>query len=102
MPCARRIAMPRNDAAPYYLLVKLLRSHDWTIRHELLLQVAGSMNHRQAGRMWGSVISSMSPDELLWGLDTSAMASASIAIVLRNKAKKQLTMHDVFNKRKNR
>jgi hypothetical protein len=44
----------------------------------------------------------MSPDELLWGLDTSAMASASIAIVLRNKAKKQLTMHDVFNKRKNR
>ena len=102
MPCARRIAMPRNDAAPYYWLVKLLRSHDWTIRHELLLQVAGSMNHRQAGRMWGLVISSMSPDELLWGLDTSAMASASIAIVLRNKAKKQLTMHDVFNKRKNR
>jgi hypothetical protein len=60
------------------------------------------MNHRQAGRMWGSVISSMSPDELLWGLDTSAMASASIAIVLRDKAKKQLTLHDVFNKRKNR
>ena len=102
MPCARRIALPRTDAAPYYWLVKLLRSHDWTIRHELLLQVAGSMNHRQAGRMWGSVISSMSPDELLWGLDTSAMASASIAIVLRNKAKKQLTLHDVFNKRKNR
>ena len=102
MPCARRIAMPRNDAAPYYWLVKLLRSHDWTIRHELLLQVAGSMNHRHAGHMWGLVISSMSPDELLWGLDTSAMASASIAIVLRNKAKKQLTMHDVFNKRKNR
>ena len=102
MPCARRIAMPRTDAAPYYWLVKLLRSHDWTIRHELLLQVAGSMNHRQAGRMWGSVISSMGPDELLWGLDTSAMASARIAIVLRNKAKKQLTMHDVFNKRKNR
>ena len=102
MPCARRIAMRRKGADPYYWLVKLLRSHDWTIRHELLLQVAGSMNHRQAGRMWGSVISSMSPDELLWGLDTSAMASASIAIVLRNKAKKQLTMHDVFNKRKNR
>ena len=94
--------MRRKGAAQYYWLVKLLRSHDWTIRHELLLQVAGSMNHRQAGRMWGSVISSMSPDELLWGLDTSAMASASIAIVLRNKAKKQLTMHDVFNKRKNR
>ena len=102
MPCARRIAMRRKGADPYYWLVKLLRSHDWTIRHELLLQVAGSMNHRQAGRMWGSVISSMSPDELLWGLDTSAMASASIAIVLRNKAKKQLTLHDVFNKRKNR
>ena len=79
-----------------------MRSHDWTIRHELLLQVAGSMNHRHAGRMWGLGIRSMSPDELLWGLDTSAMASENIAIVLRDKAKKQLTLHDVFNKRKNR
>jgi hypothetical protein len=52
--------------------------------------------------MWGSVISSMSPDELLWGLDTSARASAGIAIVLRDKAKKQLTLHDAFNKRRNR
>jgi hypothetical protein len=52
--------------------------------------------------MLGLVISSMSPDELLWGLDTSAMASAGIAIVLRDKAKKQLTLHDAFKKRKNR
>ena len=102
MPCARRIAMRSKGAAQYYWLVKLLRDHDWTVRHELLLQVAGSMNHRHAGRMWGLVISSMSPDELLWGLDTSAMASAGIAIVLRDKAKKQLTLHDVFNTRKNR
>ena len=102
MPCARRIAMRRKGAAQYYWLVKLLRSHDWTRRHELLLQVAGSMNHRHAGRMWGCVIGAMSPDELLWGVDTSAMASENIAIVLRDKAKKQLTLHDVFNKRKNR
>ena len=61
-----------------------------------------SMNHRHAGRMWGRVIGSMGPDELLWGVDTSAMASENIAIVLRDKAKKQLTLHDVFNKRKNR
>lgn len=94
--------MRRKGAAQYYWLVKLLRDHDWTVRHELLQQVAGSMNHRHAGRMWGLVISSMGPDELLWGLDTSAMASACIAIVLRDKAKKQLTLHEVFNKRTNR
>ena len=91
-----------SQAAQYYWLVKLLRDHDWTVRHELLQQVAGSINHRNVGHMWVFVISSMSPDELLWGLDTSAMASAGIAIVLRDKAKKQLTLHEVFNKRTNR
>ena len=42
----------------------------------------------------------MGPDELLWGLDTSAMASAGIAIVLRDKAKKQLTLHTVLKRAK--
>jgi hypothetical protein len=89
-----------RDAGEYYWMVKVLRNNVWTVRHDLVADLATAMNPRHARDMFKKVVRAMGPDELLWGTDTGVMAPSDKVIGLPDKTKKQLTLHTVLKRAK--